>query len=489
MPETLSPGTVFAGYRICRVLGTGGMGTVYVAEHPRLPRLDALKVLAVQYGAEPAFRARFEREAELVAALEHPNIVAVRDRGVEHGQPWLSMRFVDGIDAGELIRRYPAGVPPAIAVHIIAEVARGLDAAHRAGMLHRDVKPANILLEQRPGLPDRVYLTDFGIARVATDATALTEEGEVLATLAYAAPEQLVAGELDHQTDVYALGCTLYELLTGTKPYPRPSTVAVLHAHLFDPPPSATARNPALPAAIDAVIARALAKERDQRLPTCGALAEAAAAAFAGGADVAAARPVRRKSGRRRVGIGAICLGLSALIAVVVAWNWGRITSIGGPPTTPASAWVDYAFVAETLPALLPSAPIGSGYQGLRCHAVATESMNQAPLKGRTDNLARLKCRGNGAPLQELLVECHADRSPPQMFTVYAAARMGDQRWERAGGRGRLVWSNLNQSGQQPRGVLQIDFDDDARKHCQLTVWGGSNGQELVDRWWPSAPL
>ncbi|UGT63538.1 serine/threonine-protein kinase [Nocardia asteroides] len=282
----LRPGEIFAGYRVLRPLGAGGMGAVYLAQHPRLPRRDALKVLDPGLGADPEFRARFEREADLAARLEHPNVVAVYDRGAEGETLWIAMRYVDGVDAAELIRRGPAELPPARAVRIVAAAARGLDAAHRNDLLHRDVKPANIMVAVDDEGNDVVRLTDFGIARPLDAPTSLTVTGSVLATFAYAAPELLTGGPVDRRADVYSLGCTLFELLTGGKPFGSRQPAAAMAAHLFEPPPRASALNPALPPALDAVIAKAMAKEPGERFASCGALAEAAVAALGpAGAD------------------------------------------------------------------------------------------------------------------------------------------------------------------------------------------------------------
>ncbi|MGW5574346.1 protein kinase domain-containing protein [Nocardia thailandica] len=291
MVDELTPGTDFAGYRIERTLGHGGMGTVYLAWHPRLPRRDALKVLPDNAGAAEEFRARFLREAELAARLDHPNVVAVHDRGARDGRLWIAMEYVPGSDAARLLR---AGPPdPDRAVHIVGEAARGLDEAHRHGLLHRDVKPANILVEPQDDAPDRVLIADFGLARAAGDGTALTEIGAVLGTLAYTAPELLTERRADHRADVYSLGCTLFQLLTGTTPFPRESVAAVMHAHLFAPPPRPSELRPGLPAAIDAVIARALAKDPDTRYSSCGALAAATAHAFGGPEEHTAFAPRR----------------------------------------------------------------------------------------------------------------------------------------------------------------------------------------------------
>ncbi|MFI8976654.1 protein kinase [Nocardia asteroides] len=305
---SIAEGEEFAGYLIERRLGAGGMGTVYLARHPRLPRHDALKILADDHAADAEFRARFLREAELAAALAHPNLVAVRDRGETDGKLWIATQYVAGSDAAELVRNAPSGLDPARAVHIVGEAARGLDAVHRAGLLHRDVKPANILVAEEAGHPDRVLITDFGIARRAEDTATLSAGGGLTATLSYVAPEQLGGDRVDLRADVYALGCSLFQLLVGTVPFVRQTPAALMYAHLHEPPPRPSAIRPELPAAFDAVIAKAMAKDPAQRFASCGDLAAAARDAADGhalppvagppaglpGAPTAGARPAVR---------------------------------------------------------------------------------------------------------------------------------------------------------------------------------------------------
>ncbi|WP_278263301.1 serine/threonine-protein kinase [Nocardia sp. AG03] len=280
---------VFAGYTIERLLGRGGMGSVYLARHPRLPRRTAMKLLNRELFDDNEIRARFEREADLVAQLEHPNIVTVYDRGVENDQLWISMRYIEGSDAASL----PVPVDPARAVRIVAETAAALDFAHSRGVLHRDVKPANILLEQAHG-GERVYLTDFGIARLHDDTAAkLTQTGTFTATLAFASPEQLSGIALDGRADQYSLACTLFRLLTGTTPFEAANPVAVISGHLQLPPPSARALRPELPPALDAVIARAMAKRPAERFATCADFAAAADQALTGAQPFPTSAPTR----------------------------------------------------------------------------------------------------------------------------------------------------------------------------------------------------
>ncbi|APE36073.1 hypothetical protein BOX37_21485 [Nocardia mangyaensis] len=253
------------------------MGSVYLARHPRLPRQTALKVLNSELFADTEMRARFEREADLAAQLEHPNIVTVYDRGVDGDRLWISMQFVDGVDAATIARP----VPVEHALHIIEGTAAALDHAHEAGVLHRDVKPANILLTGESGR-ERVLLTDFGIARPREDTSNLTRTGTFNATLAYAAPEQLTGSALDHRADQYSLACTLFALLTGAAPFAAANPVLVIQGHLQSPPPSARGHRRELPAALDAVLARALAKRPADRFDSCAEFTAAARRAVAG---------------------------------------------------------------------------------------------------------------------------------------------------------------------------------------------------------------
>ncbi|MGW6727651.1 protein kinase domain-containing protein [Nocardia sp. NPDC055029] len=272
----IDEGGVFAGYTIERLLGRGGMGSVYLARHPRLPRRTAMKLLNRELFFDTEIRARFEREADLVAQLEHPNIVTVYDRGVEDDQLWISMRYIDGADAASL----SAPVDAARAVRIVAETAAALDFAHSRGVLHRDVKPANILLEPVDG-GERVYLTDFGIARLHNDnAAKLTQTGTFTATLAFASPEQLSGIALDGRADQYSLACTLFRLLTGTTPFEAGNPVAVIQGHLQQPPPRASSLRSDLPPALDAVISRGMAKRPDERFGSCAEFAAAAGQAL-----------------------------------------------------------------------------------------------------------------------------------------------------------------------------------------------------------------
>src|ERR1700754_208336 len=203
---------VVDGYTIESVLGSGGMGIVYKAANPTLPRSDALKILSAEFSRDDQFRKRFQREADVAATLDHPNIVAVYSRGEFNGQLWIAMQYVPGTDAD---RELKAGtVTAGRAAHIVAEVAKALDFAHRRGVMHRDVKPANFLISPPAHMGDdeQVFLADFGIARALDDAAHLTTDGTVMASVAYASPEALAGSNIDHRADIYSLGCSLYKM-------------------------------------------------------------------------------------------------------------------------------------------------------------------------------------------------------------------------------------------------------------------------------------
>jgi eukaryotic-like serine/threonine-protein kinase len=277
----LAMGTVVDGYRIEGVLGAGGMGTVYLARHPTLPRSDGLKILSTELSLDQKFRARFIREADLAATLNHPNIVKVFNRGeTADSQLWIAMEYVDGTAANDVAS---ANLTPARIARIITDVARALDYAHSRRVLHRDIKPGNFLISA-PGTPDeRVLLADFGIARALDDATSLTATGSMVFTAAYAAPEAIEGESVDHRADIYSLGCSLFRLLTGRTPYGETGSVAaMLMAHLMRPVPRPSDVTPGLSPAIDAVIVRAMAKDPADRFATAGELATATTAALSG---------------------------------------------------------------------------------------------------------------------------------------------------------------------------------------------------------------
>lgn len=275
----LGNGQVFAGYTIVRQLGSGGMGEVYLAEHPRLPRRDALKLLPEAFTADAGYRARFHREADLASTLWHPHIVGVHDRGETDGQLWIAMDFVDGVDGAHLLaERYPNGMPVDLVVRVVMAVASALDHAHKKGLLHRDVKPANIMLthlDDEDG-EQRILLADFGIARDIGEVSGITTTNMTVGTVAYAAPEQLMGEDLDGRSDQYALTATAYHLLTGATLFPHSLPAVVISRHLNTAPPKLSEIRPEL-ADLDPVLGAALSKHPADRYARCQDFARALA--------------------------------------------------------------------------------------------------------------------------------------------------------------------------------------------------------------------
>jgi len=228
--------TDLAGYRIESLIGRGGMGAVYLAQHVRLGRKAALKVLIPELADDESFRERFIRESQMAAAFDHPNVIPIYDADEADGVLYIAMRYVEGSDLKSLLAK-DGRLSLERTLAIVEQTASALDAAHERGLVHRDVKPANVLIAQ-PG--DRVYLTDFGVAKQTT-ASALTRTGYFLGTVDYAAPEQIESKPVTAATDVYALGCVAYECLAGAPPFVKDSAVAVIHSHLVEAPPSLTA--------------------------------------------------------------------------------------------------------------------------------------------------------------------------------------------------------------------------------------------------------
>jgi serine/threonine protein kinase len=303
-------GTELGGYRILEQLGRGGTSVVYRAEHVRLGRPAALKLLSPGLG-EADFSDRFLRESRLAASLDHPSIVPVYDAGEDDGLLWIAMACIEGTDLKTLIKEEGA-LPLRRALHILGQIASALDAAHARGLVHRDVKPANILV----GPEDRAYLSDFGAVKELASA-GMTRTGTFVGTIEYCAPEQIEGGEVDARTDVYALACVLYEALTGTPPFHRPSEVAVLNAHLHAPPPRLTKAAPGLPHELEHVIEKALSKSPLDRYATPGDLMAAARAAVA-----------EHRVDARRL---ALSLGLLLLVGLLGAGIALGVRSIASP--------------------------------------------------------------------------------------------------------------------------------------------------------------
>ena len=272
-------GSRVAGYLLEGQVGQGGMAMVFRARDERLGRQVALKILAPELATNAAFRQRFIREARAAAAVDDPHIIPVFEAGDAGGVLFIAMRYVSGGDVRTLIAR-EGPLPARRAAAIISPVASALDAAHAVGLVHRDVKPANMLIDVGPGRPDHVYLSDFGLSKGAYSAPGLTASGQFFGTPDYMAPEQFEGKQVAGRTDEYALACAAFEILTGAPPFRRDEAMAVMYAQLSQPPPLLTSRRPDLPAASDQVFARALAKAQRDRYATCREFADALRAAL-----------------------------------------------------------------------------------------------------------------------------------------------------------------------------------------------------------------
>jgi YVTN family beta-propeller protein len=296
----LPSGAILAGYRLVRLLGRGGMGSVYLAEDVRLGRRVALKLLAPELAEDERFRERFLRESKLAASLDHPAIVPIFAAGESEGKLYIAMRYVEGSDLRALLTGGP--LEPARALAIATQIASALDAAHRRGLVHRDVKPGNVLLDE----DGNAYLSDFGLTKQATSQSGLTQTGQLVGTLDYVAPEQITGQPVDGRADVYSLACLLYECLTGRKPFARETEAATLWAHVHEPPPTTG------DTAVDAVLAKALAKHPENRHTTAGALVREVTAAL-GLTAGQLALPAKPRHRRR------LYAGLAGLTAAAVA--------------------------------------------------------------------------------------------------------------------------------------------------------------------------
>jgi YVTN family beta-propeller protein len=341
-------GTRLAGYQIQALLGRGGMGVVYRAEQTGPRRQVALKLLLDPATASETFRERFLRESELAAAIDHPNVLPVYDAGETDGVLWIAMRYVDGIDLAALLARDGA-LAPEQALAITGQAAGALDAAHTRGLIHRDVKPANILLAVEDGNVAHAYLADFGLTKRIGGARGLTASGQVLGTIDYVAPEQIEGGPVDGRADQYSLGCLLFESLTGTVPFRGDNELAVLWAHVHDPPPRIGDHRPDLPTALDEVVGRALAKAPGDRHPSCGALVAAAQAALAGASPSGVRHRISRAVGRRawhrrRRGLSGLTRRSSLVLTITAAVLSAVLLAVavlvardGGAPAGPAA--------------------------------------------------------------------------------------------------------------------------------------------------------
>ena len=372
-------GTELAGYRIESLLGWGGMSVVYLAEDLRLKRKVALKLLAASLAEDESFRDRFLRESELAASIDHPNIIPIYEAVATDDLLFIAMRYVEARDLGERLQR--GRLDPADAIGIVTQVASALDAAHARGLVHRDVKPSNVLLDlgARPDGSDHVYLADFGLTRLVSEEAGIGDDGHLLGTIDYVAPEQIAGEEIDGRADVYSLGCVLFECLVGQPPFRSDSDLAVVFAHLETESPAPSKQRPELPAALDGVIARALAKEPAQRYPTCRELARAALAVAV---DEASRRLVDVAS-RAAVGRSDLSEVEAELTGKVIDLQFVReqARALSGPRTPARLAAegicpfkglasfepvdADYFFGRERLVAQLVARLVGAGFLGI----------------------------------------------------------------------------------------------------------------------------
>src|SRR3954470_8877171 len=500
----ISTGTVIGGYVVREQLGAGGMGSVYLVRHPTLPRDVALKVLHAGLSATPAMRARFEREAELLSRLSHPNVVDVLDRGQQGDLLWMAMQYVPGPDLAIVLERSGA-LPPERALEVVAAIGNALDHAHACGLLHRDVKPANILLAAMPGGGERVMLTDFGIGRDMTTSSALTQDGEVVASFAYAAPEQVTGAAIDGRADVYSLGAVLFELLTGRRAFDADSLPALLYAVVHAPPPDVRVLRPDLPPAISGVLARALAKEPADRFRSCADLVSAARACWparvpapetsVGPAPVPPppqrpTAPDRPRKGRLlAAGAGLLVVAVGVAVLLVAPWR-GDADDAGNRPaatgsTSPARSgglqdWGEAQFVVDDFPSLLPASPADEGWGGGSCAPTAFADDVHADVG--------VTCAyDNGITAEVAHYPDIAARDARRAELEEADARDSPQSWGTGSARAgiRLL------SEDDPEFIWQwIMFNrPDKALYVVILEWTGHTHAELDEEWFGQAPF
>ena len=315
MRSHVTAGNILAGFRVESLIGEGATGEVYLAEDATRGDRVALKILAPELAHDDRYRERFLRESRLAATLDHPHVVPIVAAGDEDGLLYLAMAYVEGSDLRELLRSEGA-LEPERALELVGQVAEAIDAAHAAGLVHRDVKPGNILVTAKPE-GEQVYVCDFGLARHVSSVSSLTGDRGFVGTIDYVAPEQIKGSSIDSRADVYSLGCVLFECLAGERPFERESELSVVFAHLNEPPACLSDLRPGLPQALDAVISTALAKSPDDRYQTCSELVDAARGALRGEAVA------RRRMGRRR------WLLIAAALVAATAASIGAALAVG----------------------------------------------------------------------------------------------------------------------------------------------------------------
>ena len=478
LPAELEPGSHVDEYRIEALAGRGGMGVVYRATDERLGRAVALKVIAPGLAGDEAFRERFARESALAGAIDHPNVIPVYAAGEADGRLFLAMRWVDGDDLRALVDR-DGPLDPVRAVEIVGAVAQALDAAHRRGLVHRDVKPANILVGEH------VYLGDFGLARDAANDPegGLTKTGQFVGTVEYIAPEQVLGRPVTAATDVYTLGCVLFFALTGGSPFGARSDYEMMTAHLEEEPPCAAAQVSTVPAALDSVIARALAKDPEDRFASAGDLALAARSALSSSPSAlfavtrAARRPRRRETpkasstatGRRGrlVAVAGVTLVAAAAGAFAVAGGGGD--DGGGGARAAKQAPVAQSAVAQPrAAAAIASIPVGEGPEGIAADGDAVWVGDS-----RTNTLARIDARSNSLIGETLRVGDDPDGVAAGSGIVWVAS-FGNGTLQRIDGRNHEfpLAGAAERIGKGPEGVAL----------GKQLVWAVSSGDDTVVR-------
>jgi serine/threonine-protein kinase len=509
MAATPRIGTEFAAYRIEALLGRGGMSVVYRAENPRLGNQVALKLLAPELTEDESFRERFVRESRAAASIVHPNIIPIYDAGDWEGVLYIAMRYVDGPNLRELAKRAD-GLLPGRALRLASQIGSALDAAHARGLIHRDVKPANVLVEETAEAEDHAYLADFGLTKHLESHSGITGTGQFVGTIDYMAPEQIEGRAVDARADLYALACVAFECLAGVPPYRRDTEVAVLWAHMRDDPPVLSEARPGLPEAADAVVARALAKDPAERYESCrefvgelrAALGDAPHTALTTALPRATDSPhgataVRPQRGRpSRTGLRANALGSLGVLLLGLLLGAGIASAILLPSRTSSRKLVTQQKTTtvqnDFLRALIPPAIRSTCSRGkLRTNYYVSYFCK--PGNG-ADHVTYNLAIGRAQMLNQFFLRAHAEGVGISggAFQPSGDCSVGEkaiQRWAVRAGAGHTALTAASGSGAAKGDVLchseggrsWIEWTDD-RLNVYATA-NGPDGQRLYD-WW-----